>query len=72
MKIWGTNKIPQKYRDFRASTWIEKLVLKSCSYGNFGHLVQSKLEKFQRAFMKTPQNSSYFSIHVDPLKSIYF
>ena len=41
MKIWGTNKIPQKYRDFRASTWIEKLVLKSCSYGNFGHLMQS-------------------------------
>ena len=28
VKISETNKIPQKSRNFRASTWIEKLVLK--------------------------------------------
>ena len=38
-KFLETNKTPQKWWDFRAFKWVNKLALKSCSHGNFGHLM---------------------------------
>ena len=73
MKIWGTNKIPQKQRDFRASTWIKKLVLKSCSYANFGHLMQSTYyDTSDKSLRIKLENVKCFHVAIEIADSVWF